>query len=320
MKLIRVHEYGEPEVMKLEVMSPPEPGPGHARVKVEAIGVNFIDLYQRSGQYRPALPFTPGQEAAGVVDMVGEDVTDFKVGDRVAYAMVLGSYAEHVIVPAEKLVHVPGSVDSKTAAALLLQGMTAHYLSASTFPIQSGHTAIVHAAAGGTGQLLVQMIKQRGGRVIATASTAEKLEIARQAGADDVCLYDDFEVEAKRLTHGHGVDVVYDSVGKDTFERSLNCLRPRGYMVLFGQSSGAVPPLDPQVLNAKGSLFLTRPSLGPYLLTRDELAQRAGDCLKWVAEGKLNVTIDRLLPLEQAAEAHRALASRGTSGKVVLIP
>lgn len=320
MKLIRVHEYGEPEVMKLEVMGPPEPGPGHVRLKVEAIGVNFIDLYQRSGQYRPALPFTPGQEAAGVVDMVGEDVTEFKVDDRGAYAFVLGAYAEHVIVPVEKLVPIPAGVTTKTAAALMLQGMTAHYLATSTFPIQSGHTAIVHAAAGGTGQLLVQMIKQRGGRVIATASTPEKLEIARQAGADDVCLYADFEVEAKRLTNGHGVDVVYDSVGKETFERSLNCLRPRGYLVLFGQSSGAVPPLDPQVLNARGSLFLTRPSLGHYTLTRDELLQRAGDCLSMVAEGKLKVTIDRELPLEQAAEAHRALASRGTRGKVVLIP
>lgn len=320
MKLIRVHEYGEPEVMKLEVMGPPEPGPGQVRLKVEAIGVNFIDLYQRSGQYRPALPFTPGQEAAGVVDMVGEDVTEFKVGDRGAYAFVLGAYAEYVIVPVEKLVPIPEGVTSKTAAALMLQGMTAHYLATSTFPIQSGHTAIVHAAAGGTGQLLVQMIKQRGGRVIATASTPEKLEIARQAGADDVCLYDDFEVEARRLTNGHGVDVVYDSVGKETFERSLNCLRPRGYLVLFGQSSGAVPPFDPQILNSRGSLFLTRPSLGHHTLTRDELLQRAGDCLNMVAEGKLNVTIDRELPLEQAAEAHRALASRKTSGKVVLIP
>jgi NADPH2:quinone reductase len=306
--------------MQLEVMGPPEPGPGQVRLKVEAVGVNFIDLYQRSGQYRPALPFTPGQEAAGVVDMVGEDVTEFKVADRGAYAFVLGAYAEYVIVPVEKLVPIPQGVTSKTAAALMLQGMTAHYLATSTFPIQSGHTAIVHAAAGGTGQLLVQMIKQRGGRVIATASTVEKLEIARQAGADEVCLYADFEVEARRLTNGHGVDVVYDSVGKATFEGSLNCLRPRGYIVLFGQSSGAVPPLDPQVLNAKGSLFLTRPSLGHYTLTRDELLQRAGDCLSMVAEGKLKVTIDRELPLEQAAESHRALASRGTSGKVVLIP
>ncbi len=320
MKLIRVHEYGEPEVMKLEVMGPPEPGPGQVRLKVEAIGVNFIDLYQRSGQYRPALPFTPGMEAAGVVDMVGEDVTEFKAGDRAAYAMIAGAYAEHVIVAAEKCVPIPDGVDSKLAAALMLQGMTAHYLAASTFPIQPGHTAIVHAAAGGTGQLLVQMIKQRGGRVIATASTPEKLEIARQAGADEVCLYADFEVEAKRLTNGHGVDVVYDSVGKETFERSLNCLRPRGYLVLFGQSSGAVPPFDPQILNSKGSLFLTRPSLGHYTLTRDELLQRAGDCLNMVAEGKLKVTIDRELPLAQAAEAHRALASRGTSGKIVLIP
>ncbi len=320
MKLIRIHAAGEPEVMQLEQSALPEPGPGQARIHIEAAGLNFIDIYQRSGQYKVPLPFTPGQEAAGVVDAVGPDSDSFKPGDRVAYAFVLGAYAEYTLVPVEKLVPVPDQVDSRTAAALLLQGMTAHYLTHDTFPVHPGQTVLIHAAAGGTGQLLVQMAKLRGARVLATASSPAKLELARQRGADETFLYDDFEAGVKQATSGKGVDVVYDSVGKDTFDRSLNCLRPRGMMALFGQASGAVPPLDLQVLNAKGSLYVTRPSLGHYLLTRDELLRRAGDCFDWVARGQLRVQIDREFPLSQAADAHRALASRATRGKVLLLP
>jgi NADPH2:quinone reductase len=319
MRIVRVHEYGEPEVMKVENMGPPEPVAGMVRVKVEAIGINFIDIYQRSGQYRPALPFTPGQEAAGVVDMVGEGVFDFKVGDRVAYGFTIGAYTEYAIVPAEKLVHVPDAVDSQTAAALMLQGMTAHYLVTDTYQVRTGQTVLVHAAAGGTGSLVVQMAKLRGARVLGTVSNDEKAKLAREAGADEVFQYADFDTEVKRLTNGHGVDVVYDSVGKDTFDRSLNCLRPRGYMVLFGQSSGAVPPFDPQVLNSKGSLFLTRPTLGNYTATPDEIQYRAAAIFELAQSGKLKVRIDRALPLEQAPEAHRALASRATTGKVLLV-
>ncbi|MBI1276850.1 MAG: zinc-binding dehydrogenase [Anaerolineaceae bacterium] len=319
MRIVRVHAYGEPEVMQIENMGPPEPIAGMVRIKVEAIGINFIDIYQRSGQYRPALPFTPGQEAAGVIDMVGEGVFDFKVGDRVAYGFTIGAYSEYTIVPADKVVPVPDKVDLRTAAALMLQGMTAHYLVTDTYQIHSGQTVLIHAAAGGTGLLLVQMAKLRGARVLATVSTEAKAELAREAGADKVFLYADFDTEVKRLTNGYGVDVVYDSVGKDTFERSLNCLRPRGYMVLFGQSSGAVPPFDPQLLNSKGSLFLTRPSLGSYTATADETRYRATAMFALVESGKLNVRIDRALPLEQAADAHRALESRATSGKVILV-
>ncbi|MEP6988890.1 MAG: quinone oxidoreductase [Chloroflexota bacterium] len=319
MRIVRVHDYGEPEAMKVEYMGPPEPTAGMVRVKVEAIGVNFIDIYQRSGLYRPALPFTPGQEAAGVVDMVGENVHNFKVGDRVAYSFTIGAYAEYTIVPAEKMVHVPDGVDSRTAAALMLQGMTAHYLVTDTYQVHSGQTILIHAAAGGTGSLVVQMAKLRGARVLGTVSSDEKAKLAREAGADEVFLYDDFDTEVKRLTNGYGVDVVYDSVGKDTFDRSLNCLRPRGYMVLFGQSSGPVPPFDPQLLNSKGSLFLTRPTLGNYTATSDEIQYRAAAIFELAQSGKLNVRIDRALPLEQAPEAHRALSSRATTGKVLLV-
>lgn len=322
MKIIRFYEFGEPDVMRLEDAPLPEPDAGMVRLKLEAIGVNFVDLYQRGGLYRVALPFTPGSEAAGVVDAVGEGVTEFKVGDRAAYGFVVGAYAEYAVVPAEKLIPLPAGVDAQVAAAALLQGMTAHYLAFDTFPLKAGQTTLIHAAAGGTGQLLVQMAKLLGARVIGTTSTPEKAEIARKAGADEVILYtqQDFEAETKRLTDGKGVDVVYDSVGKDTFDKSLNCLRPRGYLVLFGQSSGPVPPLDPQILANKGSLFLTRPSLGNYLLTREELLMRASAVLNWIAEGKLHVTIDRSFPLSEAAEAHRVLAARQTSGKVLLIP
>ncbi len=319
MKIIRVHEYGEPDVMRLEHMGPPEPTAGMIRVKVEAIGVNFIDIYQRSGQYRPALPFTPGQEAAGVVDMVGEGVYDIKVGDRVAYGFTIGAYAEYTIVPAEKVVPVPDAIDSRTAAALMLQGMTAHYLVTDTYQVRSGQTVLIHAAAGGTGLLLVQMAKLRGARVLGTVSSDAKAVLAREAGADEVFTYADFDTEVKRLTNGYGVDVVYDSVGKDTFERSLNCLRPRGYMVLFGQSSGPVSPFDPQLLNSKGSLYLTRPSLGYYTATPDETQYRAAAIFELAQSGKLKVRIDRALPLDQAPEAHRALSSRATTGKVLLV-
>ncbi len=320
MKIIRVHNYGEPNVMKVEHMGPPEPVAGMVRVKVEAIGVNFIDIYQRSGQYRPALPFTPGQEAAGVVDMVGEGVTSVSIGDRVAYSFTIGAYAEYTIVPADKLVPIPPDVDSRTAAALMLQGMTAHYLISDTYQVKPDNTVLIHAASGGTGLLLVQIAKLRGARVLATVSTEAKATLAREAGADKVFLYQDFDTEVKRLTNGYGVDVVYDSVGKDTFDRSLNCLRPRGYMVLFGQSSGAVPPFDIQQLNSKGSLFLTRPTLGNYTATPDEIRYRAASIFGWVASGKLKVRIDRAVPLEEAPEAHRALANRETTGKVLLIP
>ncbi len=322
MRAIRVHDYGGPEVLRLEDLPVPEPGPGEARVKIAAAGVNFIDIYHRSGQYKGVLPMTLGMEAAGVVDAVGPDVSDVQVGDRVVYAMRQGAYAEYAIVPATMLVRVPEGIDLHQAAAVMLQGMTAHYLAHSTYPLRPGDIALIHAAAGGVGLLLVQIAKRCGARVIGTVSTEEKAALAREAGADDIILYtqEDFSAAVRRLTDGAGVHVVYDSVGKTTFEGSLDCLRPRGYLVLFGQSSGAVPPFDPQVLNAKGSLFLTRPSLGHYLLTRDELLWRAGDLFAWMAAGELKVRIDATYPLEQAAEAHRALASRATSGKLLLLP
>jgi len=320
MKAIRIHEHGEPDVLKLDDIAVPEPGPGAVRVKIEAAGLNFIDIYQRSGLYKVPLPYTPGMEAAGIVDAVAEDVTDFRPGDRVAYGFSPGSYAQYAIVPANKLAPLPDAVSFKQAAALMLQGMTAHYLVTDTFAVKPGHTILIHAAAGATGQLVVQMAKLRGARVIATASSEAKLQIARAAGADEAVLYDNFDSDVKRLTGGRGVDVVYDSVGKDTFDRSLNCLRLRGTLALFGQASGPVPPIDLQVLNTKGSLFVTRPSLGHYLATREEMLGRANAVFAWVAEGKVKPAIDRELPLAQAAEAHLALNSRGTTGKVLLIP
>jgi NADPH2:quinone reductase len=291
-------------------------------VRIVAAGLNFIDIYQRSGQYRLSLPLTLGLEAAGIVDAVGPGVTDLQPGDRVAYAMQQGAYAQFAVVPAWKLVPVPEAIELTVAAATMLQGMTAHYLASSTFPLQPGQTALVLAAAGGVGLLLTQIAKRRGARVIGAVSTAAKAELARRAGADEVILYTeaDLEAEVKRLTGGRGVDVVYDSVGRDTFEKSLNCLRPRGLLALYGQSSGAVPPFDPQVLNAKGSLFLTRPSLGHYVATRAELLERANDLFAWIAAGELEVRIDRTFPLAEAAAAHVALASRQTTGKVLLIP
>jgi NADPH2:quinone reductase len=300
----------------------PEPGPGEARVKLEAAGVNYIDIYHRTGQYKGALPLTLGQEGAGVVEAVGPNVTEVKPGDRVAYASQQGSYAEYQVVSSWRLVPVPAAISTQQAAAVMLQGMTAHYLCHSTYPLRPGDTALVHAAAGGVGLLLVQMAKRCGARVLGTVSTEEKAHLAREAGADEVILYTqtDFEAEVKRLTGGKGVSVVYDSVGKTTFDKGLNCLRPRGYMVLFGQSSGAVPPLDPQVLNAKGALFLTRPTLGFYTADRQELQSRTNDLFAWMASGELKVRIDRTFPLAQAAEAHRHMEGRQSKGKVLLIP
>lgn len=307
--------------MQLAEAPIPQPGPKQARVRIAATGVNFIDVYFRIGLYKADLPIALGSEAAGTVDAIGSEVTEVAVGDRVAYAMARGSYAEYAVVPAAQLVKLPDAVDFQTAAAVMLQGMTAHYLTHSTFPLKSGDTCLVHAAAGGTGGLLVQMAKMAGARVFGTVSTEEKAKIARENGVDEAILYtqQDFEAEVKRLTGGRGVDVVYDSVGKTTFDKSLNSLRPRGTMALFGQSSGPVPPFDPAILNGKGALYLTRPSLGHYLLTREELLWRAGDVLNWLASGRLKLRIDRVYPLTQAADAHRDLESRKTAGKLVLI-
>jgi NADPH2:quinone reductase len=322
MQAIRIHQFGSADVLRGESIPMPEPGQGEARVKIEAAGINFIDVYQRTGQYRGEFPFTLGVEGAGVVDKVGAGVTEVKPGDRVAFASHPGSYAEYATVSAWKLVSIPNGVSMQQAAAVMLQGMTTHYLTHSTYPLQPGDTALIHAAAGGVGLLLVQIAKRCGARVFGTTSTEEKARLARTAGADEAILYTqiDFEKEVKRLTDGKGVNVVYDSVGKTTFDRSLNCLKPRGYMVLFGQSSGAVPPLDPQVLNAKGSLFLTRPTLGHYTADRQELLQRANDLFAWIAAGELSVRVDKAFPLAQAAEAHRYLESRQSKGKVLLIP
>ena len=322
MKAVRVHQYGGLEALKYEDVPLPEPGDGEARVKIEAVGVNFIDIYHRIGRYQGSLPLTLGQEASGTVDAVGPNVTEVQPGDRVVYASVQGSYAEYAVVPAWRLVTVPAEVDSQQAAAVILQGMTAHYLTYSTYPLKAGETALIHAAGGGTGQLLVQVAKRRGARVIGTASTEEKAALAREAGADEVILYTqtDFVAEVKRLTNNAGVDVVYESVGKDTFDQSLNCLRRRGYLVLFGQSSGSVPPLDPQILNAKGSLYLTRPTLGHYIADRAELLERVNDLLNWIAAGELKVRIDKTFPLTEAGKAHRYLEDRQSKGKVLLIP
>jgi NADPH2:quinone reductase len=322
MKAIRIHETGGPERLLYEEIAVPAPGPGQARVRIHAIGLNFIDIYHRTGLYRVPLPFTPGMEAAGVVDAVGANVAAVSPGDRVAYAMGLGAYAEQAVVDAWKLVKVPDGVDFQSGAAAMLQGMTAHYLAYSTFPLRSGETALIHAAAGGVGLLLIQTAKMLRARVIGTVSSQEKAELARAAGADHILFYEtgDFEAEVQRITEGAGVDVVYDSVGQTTFNKSLNCLRHRGTLVLFGQSSGPVPPVDLNILSSKGSVYVTRPSLAHYTATRDELEWRSGDVLKWVRDGKLKLRIDRTLPLREAAEAHKALEGRKTSGKVLLLP
>ena len=320
MKAIQVENPGGPETLQLVEVPRPLPGPKEALVRIAASGVNFIDVYFRTGLYKADAPVAIGSEGAGTVETVGEGVTEVAAGDRVAYAMSRGSYAQYAVVPAAMLVKIPGHVDFQTAAAAMLQGMTAHYLTHSTFPLKAGESCLVHAAAGGAGGLIVQMAKMLGARVLGTVSTEEKAGIARQSGADEIILYtqQEFDVEVKRLTGGRGVDVVYDSVGKTTFEKSLNSLRPRGTLALFGQSSGPVPPFDPGVLNGKGSLYLTRPSLGHYLLTREELLWRAGDVLSWIDSGKLKLRIHRVYPLADAASAHRDLEGRKTTGKLVL--
>jgi len=323
MKAIRVHRLGGPEVLQFEDIPEPQAKEGEAVVRIEAAGLNFIDVYFRTGLYKgPALPFTLGQEAAGTVTAVGAGVTDVAVGDRVAYTNVPGAYAELAAVPAARLVRLPASVSTRQGAAAMLQGMTAHYLACSTFPLKEGDVCLIHAAAGGVGQLLCQVAKLRGARVLATTSTEEKAKLAREAGADEVIRYDeqDFAAEVKRLTGGHGVQVVYDGVGSATFDKGLDSLARRGVMVLFGASSGPVPPFDLSLLNPKGSLYVTRPTLGHYIATAEELQRRAEDVLSWIAEGKLKINIGLELPLAQAAEAHRALEGRRTTGKVLLIP
>lgn len=322
MRAVRIHQVGGPDVLRYEEVPTPVPGSGQAMVRLEAAGVNFVDIYYRSGQYPLQLPAIIGQEGAGIVVALGPEVTEVKLGDRVAYSNVEQSYGEFVVAPTWRLVPIPTGLDFQQAAAAILQGMTAHYLTHTTYPLHGGDTVLVHAAAGGVGQLLVQMAKRRGASVIGTVSTEEKAQVAREAGADQVMIYTkiDFEAEVKRLTGGRGVQVVYDSVGRDTFEKSLNCLSLRGMMVLFGQASGPVPPVDVQILNRKGSLFLTRPTLHHYTATREELLQRAGDVLSWVKSGALKLRIDRTFPLTEAAQAHHRLESRRAIGKLLLLP
>jgi NADPH2:quinone reductase len=322
MKAIQIHTTGGPEVLQLVELPIPVPGPGQVLVRVEATGVNFIEIYFRKGVYKATLPVTLGSEAAGTVEELGTGVTGFAAGDSVVSTSVIGSYAEYALVPAAQLVKVPEGVSLETAAAAILQGMTAHYLAISTFPLKKGDTALVHAGAGGVGLLLTQIAARIGARVITTVSTKSKAGLSREAGASDVILYteQDFEAEVKRLTRGKGVDVVYDSVGKTTFEGSLNCLHPRGMMVLFGASSGPVPPFDLIQLNSRGSLFLTRPTLWHYIATRDELEWRAGEVLGWVAKGELKVRAEYTYPLADAAQAQIDLEERKTTGKVLLVP
>jgi len=322
MRAIRIESPGGPEVMKLVELPTPSPASGQALVRIEAAGVNFIDIYQRSGAYKLPLPFTPGLEGAGVVEAVGDGVGEVKPGDRVAWAGQLGSYSTHQIIPAARLVPVPRGVDAKSAAAAMLQGMTAHYLVTDTFPLRPGHTCLIHAAAGGVGLLFCQLASRAGALVIGTAGGPQKVALAKQAGAQEAIDYrtQDFEVEVKRITGGAGVHVAYDSVGKDTWEKSLRSLRTRGMLVLFGQSSGSVPPIDPQLLASGGSLFFTRPTHGSYVLTRDELLNRAGAVLGAVERGDLKLRIEKVFPLAQAAQAHELLASRKTAGKLLLLP
>jgi NADPH:quinone reductase len=322
MKAVRIQSHGGPEVLRCEDVPVASPGSEEVLVKIQATGVNYIDTYHRRGLYRVKLPFTLGVEAAGVVEAAGAEVRDVRVGDRVVYAGPPGACAEYAVVPAARVVKIPEGVDVRTAAAVFLQGMTAHYLTHNTYPLKAGDTALVHAAAGGVGLLLDRMAKMRGARVIGTVSTEEKARLAREAGADEVILYtrEDFEAGVKRLTGGRGVQVVYDGVGKATFDKDLNCLLPRGYLVLFGQSSGPVPPVDPQILSEKGSLFLTRPTLGHYTATRDELLWRAGEVLAWARSGQLPLRIDHVFPLADAAAAHQRLESRQSAGKILLTP
>jgi NADPH2:quinone reductase len=323
MQVVRIQQQGGPEVMRVEEVPTPEPGAGQVRVRVAAAGVNFIDIYHRSGQYKVPLPFVVGVEGAGVVDAAGSGVTELKVGDPVAWAGLPGSYATHVLAPVERLVPVPQGLDLHKAAAVMLQGMTAHYLTHSTYPLGSEHRCLIHAAAGGVGQLFCQMARMRGAAlIIGTAGSPEKAQLARDAGAHEVILYreQDFLEESRRLTHGAGLDVVYDSVGKDTFMKSLAALKIRGTLVLFGASSGAVPPFDVNELQNHGSAYLTRPTLGHYSATRDELLWRSGDLFKWIDAGQLKVRIDRVYKLSEAAQAQIDLASRNTAGKLLLEP
>jgi NADPH2:quinone reductase len=322
MKAIQVSQAGGPEVLQLVDLPTPTPKPNEAVVQIKAAGVNFIDVYFREGRYPAPLPLTLGQEASGIVTAAGAEVTNVAAGDRVAYTGVHGAYAEYAAVPADRLVRVPDDLDFQPAAAAMLQGMTAHYLTHSTYPVQRGETALVHAAAGGVGLLLVQMCKHRGARVIGTAGSEAKAQLARDAGADEVIIYteQDFETETRRLTDGAGVHVVYDGVGKSTFEKDLNVLRLRGYLVLFGGASGAVPPFDLIKLSHKGSLFLTRPSLHHYIHTREELEERSNAVLQMIAAGELKLRIHKTYPLAEAARAHRDLEGRKTTGKLLLIP
>jgi NADPH2:quinone reductase len=323
MKAIQIQQHGGPEVMQVVDVESREPDTNEVAIRIAAAGVNFLDIYQRSGLYQIPLPFVLGQEAAGIVESAGEHVKNLKPGDRVAFAMVPGGcYAERNTIKASRAVRVPDEISLKHAAAVMLQGMTAHYLARTIYPLNAGDVCLVHAAAGGVGLLLCQIAKLQGATVIGTTSTEEKAALARNAGADHVIFYTQEKVaeRVRQLTEGRGVDVVYDSVGKTTFMDSLDCLRMRGMMVSFGQSSGAIPPFDPLVLSQKGSLFLTRPTLAHYAAERDELEMRAGDLFSWMKDGKLRVRIDREYPLERAASAHEALASRQTAGKVLLVP
>jgi NADPH2:quinone reductase len=317
-----VHKTGGPEELRIEEVPDPAPGPGEILVNIEAIGVNFIEIYQREGLYPMQRPFTPGSEAGGTIKALGSGVTEFRVGDRVVSQSMRGAYASRAVVAADRAVKVPEGISAKLAVASFLQGLTAHYLATSTYPLRSGDTCLVHAAAGGVGLLLCQVAKMRGAFVIGTASSPEKLDLAREAGADEVINYTtrDFVAEVKRITKDVGVHVVYDSVGRTTFEGSLNSLRRRGMLALFGQSSGPVPAFDPQILNRKGSLFLTRPTLNDYVATREELVERSRELFSWITDGRLKVRIGAEFPLVRAADAHRALAGRKTTGKVVLVP
>ena len=322
MKAIQLHQTGGPEALQLADLPIPQPGPGQVLMRIEATGVNFIEIYFRKGVYKAALPLTPGSEAAGTVEELGPGVTGFAAADLVASTSVLGSYAEYALVPAEKLVKVPVTLAPEKAAAAMLQGMTAHYLAYSTYPLKAGETALIHAGAGGVGLLLTQIAARLGARVITTVSTPAKAELSREAGASDVILYSgqDFEAEVKRITGGKGVDVVYDSVGKTTFEKSLNCLRPRGLLALFGASSGPVPPFDLIQLSGKGSLFVTRPTLWHYIATRAELEWRSGDVLGWAASGELKLRTEHIYPLADAAQAQMDMEARRTTGKILLAP
>jgi NADPH2:quinone reductase len=322
MKAIRIHAAGGPEAMRLDDVPQPTPKAGEAIVKVDAAGLNYIDVYFRSGLYKAEYPLTLGMEAAGSVTAVGPNVSEVKVGDKVAYTGVAGAYAEYAAVPAARLVALPAGVSTKQGASAMLQGLTAHYLATSTYPLKKGDTCLVHAAAGGVGLLLCQMAKMRGARVLGTVSTDAKAKLAREAGADETINYttQDFEAEVKRLTDGKGVQVVYDAVGKTTWDKSLNSLAPRGTIALYGQSSGPIGQIDPQILNVKGSLFLTRPSLNHHIATREELQSRSSEVLGWISAGKLKMRMEFEFPPKDAAAAHRALEGRQTTGKVLLIP